>query len=143
MGRGKIAIAKIESRTNRQVTFSKRRVGLLKKAHELSVLCDAQIGLIIFSCTGKLFEYCSESTRSILYFIFTITRVFSELSDQLSCIYIYQLFCFFIIIIIIMFDLLFVWWFSFFLHFLNHITWLFFNLFHHKIIWDLSVFFFF
>ncbi|KAJ0017816.1 hypothetical protein Pint_12138 [Pistacia integerrima] len=61
MGRGKIAITKIENRTNRQVTFSKRRVGLLKKTNELSVLCDAQIGLIIFSSTGKLFEYCSES----------------------------------------------------------------------------------
>ncbi|XP_044497434.1 MADS-box protein defh21-like isoform X2 [Mangifera indica] len=62
MGRGKIVITKIENRTNRQVTFSKRRVGLLKKTHELSVLCDAQIGLIIFSSTGKLFEYCSETT---------------------------------------------------------------------------------
>ncbi|XP_024047699.1 MADS-box protein defh21 isoform X1 [Citrus clementina] len=64
MGRGKIEIARIESRTNRQVTFSKRRGGLLKKARELSVLCDAEIGLIIFSCTGKLTEFCSESTRS-------------------------------------------------------------------------------
>ncbi|KAJ9707917.1 hypothetical protein PVL29_000135 [Vitis rotundifolia] len=59
MGRGKIAIRRIENNTNRQVTFSKRRGGLFKKAHELSVLCDAQIGLIIFSSTGKLSEYCS------------------------------------------------------------------------------------
>ncbi|KAK6931917.1 Transcription factor, MADS-box [Dillenia turbinata] len=60
MGRGKIEIKRIEHQTSRQVTFSKRRPGLLKKAHELSVLCDAQIGLIIFSSTGKLFEYCSQ-----------------------------------------------------------------------------------
>ncbi|XP_010275495.1 PREDICTED: MADS-box protein AeAP3-2-like [Nelumbo nucifera] len=59
MGRGKIEIKKIENSTNRQVTFSKRRGGLMKKAHELSVLCDAHLGLIIFSSTGKMYEYCS------------------------------------------------------------------------------------
>ncbi|XP_043693358.1 MADS-box protein GGM13-like [Telopea speciosissima] len=59
MGRGKIEIKRIENSTNRQVTFSKRRGGLLKKAHELSVLCDAQLGLIVFSTTGKMYEYCS------------------------------------------------------------------------------------
>ncbi|XP_011022029.1 PREDICTED: protein TRANSPARENT TESTA 16-like isoform X2 [Populus euphratica] len=63
MGRGKIAIRRIENQTTRQVTFSKRRAGLLKKTHELSVLCDAQIGLIIFSSTGKLCQYCSEGLR--------------------------------------------------------------------------------
>ncbi|KAK1308781.1 MADS-box protein GGM13 [Acorus calamus] len=57
MGRGKIQIRRIENTTNRQVTFSKRRSGLLKKAHELGILCDAQLGLIIFSSTGKMFEY--------------------------------------------------------------------------------------
>ncbi|KAJ7538646.1 hypothetical protein O6H91_11G058000 [Diphasiastrum complanatum] len=59
MGRGKIEIKRIENATSRQVTFSKRRGGLLKKAHELAVLCDAQVALIIFSNTGKLFEYAS------------------------------------------------------------------------------------
>ncbi|XP_038883281.1 MADS-box protein FBP24 isoform X2 [Benincasa hispida] len=62
MGRGKIAIRRIENRTTRQVTFSKRRGGLFKKTHELSVLCDAQIGLIVFSSNGKLFEYCTQTT---------------------------------------------------------------------------------
>ncbi|XP_060192611.1 MADS-box protein FBP24-like [Lycium barbarum] len=60
MGRGKIEVKRIENKTSRQVTFSKRRAGLLKKTHELSVLCDAQIGLIIFSSKGKLFQYNSE-----------------------------------------------------------------------------------
>ncbi|XP_075083430.1 MADS-box protein FBP24-like [Nicotiana tabacum] len=60
MGRGKIEVKRIENKTSRQVTFSKRRAGLLKKTHELSVLCDAQIGLIIFSSKGKLFEYSSQ-----------------------------------------------------------------------------------
>lgn len=59
MGRGKIEIKKIENPTSRQVTFSKRRGGLLKKAHELAVLCDAEVALIIFSSTGKLFEFAS------------------------------------------------------------------------------------
>ncbi|KAF5442964.1 hypothetical protein F2P56_035569, partial [Juglans regia] len=63
MGRGKIPIRRIENRTTRQVTFSKRRAGLLKKTHELSVLCDAQIGLIIFSNTGKMRQYCTEPLR--------------------------------------------------------------------------------
>ncbi|ONI11563.1 hypothetical protein PRUPE_4G113500 [Prunus persica] len=62
MGRGKITISRIENRTTRQVTFAKRRAGLIKKTHELSVLCDAQIGLVIFSSTGKMFQYCSESS---------------------------------------------------------------------------------
>ncbi|XP_030467505.2 MADS-box protein FBP24-like isoform X1 [Syzygium oleosum] len=62
MGRGKIEIRRIENKTTRQVTFAKRRAGLLKKTHELAVLCDAQIGLIVFSSSGKLFEYCSQST---------------------------------------------------------------------------------
>ncbi|XP_062217260.1 MADS-box protein ZMM17-like [Phragmites australis] len=59
MGRGKIEIKRIENATNRQVTFSKRRGGLLKKANELAVLCDARVGVVIFSSTGKMFEYCS------------------------------------------------------------------------------------
>lgn len=59
MGRGKIEIKKIENANSRQVTFSKRRQGLLKKANELAVLCDAQVAVIIFSSTGKMFEYSS------------------------------------------------------------------------------------
>ncbi|XP_076894680.1 agamous-like MADS-box protein AGL11 [Bidens hawaiensis] len=57
MGRGKIKIRKIENNTARQVTFCKRRGGLLKKAFELSILCDAEIALIVFSARGRLYEY--------------------------------------------------------------------------------------
>jgi len=57
MGRGKIEIKRIENTTNRQVTFCKRRNGLLKKAYELSVLCDAEVALIVFSTRGRLYEY--------------------------------------------------------------------------------------
>ncbi|RYR42089.1 hypothetical protein Ahy_A08g038539 isoform A [Arachis hypogaea] len=61
MTRTKIKIKKIDNVAARQVTFSKRRRGLLKKAHELSVLCDAELALIVFSATGKLFHYASSS----------------------------------------------------------------------------------
>lgn len=54
-------LKRIENKINRQVTFSKRRSGLLKKAHEISVLCDADVGLIVFSTKGKLFEYATDS----------------------------------------------------------------------------------
>ncbi|GFP90695.1 mads-box protein jointless [Phtheirospermum japonicum] len=66
MAREKIQIKKIENATSRQVTFSKRRRGLFKKAEELSVLCDADVALIIFSSNGKLFEFASSSVKEIL-----------------------------------------------------------------------------
>ncbi|KAH1264234.1 Agamous-like MADS-box protein AGL21 [Glycine max] len=66
MGRGKIVIERIDNSTSRQVTFSKRRKGLIKKAKELAILCDAQVGLVIFSSTGKLYEYASTSMKSII-----------------------------------------------------------------------------
>ncbi|CAM8887972.1 unnamed protein product [Rhodiola kirilowii] len=58
-GRGKIEIKRIENTTNRQVTFCKRRNGLLKKAYELSVLCDAEVALVVFSSRGRLYEYAN------------------------------------------------------------------------------------
>lgn len=61
MRRGKVQLKRIENKINRQVTFSKRRTGLLKKAHELSVMCDAEVALIIFSSKGKLIEYSTDS----------------------------------------------------------------------------------
>ncbi|KAF7062910.1 hypothetical protein CFC21_069459 [Triticum aestivum] len=61
MGRGKIAIERIDNATNRQVTFSKRRGGLMKKARELAILCDADLALIIFSSTGRLYNFASSS----------------------------------------------------------------------------------
>ncbi|XP_070667629.1 truncated transcription factor CAULIFLOWER A-like isoform X4 [Malus domestica] len=61
MGRGRVQLKRIENKINRQVTFSKRRSGLMKKAHEISVLCDAEVALIIFSTKGKLFEYSNDS----------------------------------------------------------------------------------
>ncbi|KAL5982887.1 MADS-box transcription factor 26 [Asimina triloba] len=62
MARGKIQLKMIENPVHRQVTFCKRRAGLLKKARELSVLCDADIGLMIFSTHGKVYELATNGT---------------------------------------------------------------------------------
>ena len=59
MGRGKVELKRIENPTSRQVTFSKRRNGLLKKAFELSILCDAEVALVIFSPSGKGYQFAS------------------------------------------------------------------------------------
>ncbi|KAI3464307.1 hypothetical protein Pfo_020970 [Paulownia fortunei] len=66
MARGKIQMKRIENPVHRQVTFCKRRAGLLKKAKELSVLCDAEIGLFIFSAHGKLYELATKGTMQSL-----------------------------------------------------------------------------
>ncbi|XP_057464558.1 MADS-box protein SVP-like isoform X2 [Actinidia eriantha] len=66
MVRQRIQIKKIDNVTARQVTFSKRRRGLFKKAQELSTLCDAEIALIVFSATGRLFEYSSSSMNEVI-----------------------------------------------------------------------------
>ncbi|XP_062024791.1 floral homeotic protein DEFICIENS isoform X1 [Rosa rugosa] len=64
MARGKIQIKRIENVTNRQVTYSKRRNGLFKKANELTVLCDAKVSLLMVSSSGKLHEFISPSTTT-------------------------------------------------------------------------------
>ncbi|KAF5453339.1 hypothetical protein F2P56_028249 [Juglans regia] len=66
MVRGKTQMRRIENATSRQVTFSKRRNGLLKKAFELSVLCDAEVALIIFSPRSKLYEFASSSMQETI-----------------------------------------------------------------------------
>ncbi|KAK1433728.1 hypothetical protein QVD17_10643 [Tagetes erecta] len=66
MVRPKTEMRKIEKLAARQVCFSKRRRGLFKKAQELSTLCDADIALIVFSATGKLFQYSPSSINQVL-----------------------------------------------------------------------------
>ncbi|PSS13987.1 MADS-box protein [Actinidia chinensis var. chinensis] len=66
MVRGKTQMRRIENATSRQVTFSKRRNGLLKKAFELSVLCDAEVALVVFSPRGKLYEFASSSMQETI-----------------------------------------------------------------------------
>ncbi|KAJ1689513.1 hypothetical protein LUZ63_013668 [Rhynchospora breviuscula] len=69
MGRGKAEIKRIENSTQRQSTFYKRRDGLFKKAKELSVLCDVDLLLLLFSSSGKIYEYHAPSVPSVKEFV--------------------------------------------------------------------------
>nr|XP_043606445.1 agamous-like MADS-box protein AGL27 isoform X2 [Erigeron canadensis] len=62
MGRRKLEMKRIEDKSSRQVTFSKRRSGLFKKAHHLSILCDVDIAVFVISAHGKLYEFSSDGT---------------------------------------------------------------------------------
>jgi hypothetical protein len=66
MGRKKIQIERIPDERNRQVTFTKRKFGLMKKAYELSILCDCEIAVVIFNSQNKLFQYASTDMDKIL-----------------------------------------------------------------------------
>lgn len=66
MGRKKIQISRITDERNRQVTFNKRKFGVMKKAYELSILCDCEIALIIFSSSNKLYQYASTDMDKVL-----------------------------------------------------------------------------
>ncbi|KAL0357312.1 UNVERIFIED_CONTAM: Agamous-like MADS-box protein [Sesamum calycinum] len=58
-------MVKIETETNLQVTFSKRRAGLFKKASELSTLCGAEIALLVFSPGNKAHSFGHPSMEAI------------------------------------------------------------------------------
>ncbi|KAJ4959251.1 hypothetical protein NE237_026362 [Protea cynaroides] len=65
-GRQKIEIKRIQNEDHRQVTFSKRRKGLFKKASELCILCGAETALIVFSPAGKVFSFGHPSVNSVI-----------------------------------------------------------------------------
>ncbi|OLN82882.1 Transcription factor RLM1 [Colletotrichum chlorophyti] len=66
MGRRKIEIKAIKDDRNRSVTFLKRKGGLFKKAHELSVLCSVDVAVFIFGSNKKLYEYSSTDMREMI-----------------------------------------------------------------------------
>ena len=81
MGRGRVELKRIENKINRQVSFSKRRSGLLKKAREISVLCDADVALIVFSPRAKLLDYSNQPSyvtffSSLLFLLYACLSVF-------------------------------------------------------------------
>ncbi|XP_074361203.1 agamous-like MADS-box protein AGL61 [Apium graveolens] len=76
IGRQKIKIAKIERKNHLQVTFSKRRSGLFKKASELCTLCGVEIAIIVFSPAGKVFSFGHPNVEGI------IDRFFNELEGE-------------------------------------------------------------
>ena len=65
-GRRKIEIAKIPKKNHLQVTFSKRRSGLFKKASELCTLCGANVAIIVFSPSGKVFSFVHTDVETIV-----------------------------------------------------------------------------
>ncbi|KXG26380.1 hypothetical protein SORBI_3006G091500 [Sorghum bicolor] len=82
MARGKVQMRKIENPVHRQVTFCKRRMGLLKKAKELSVLCDAAIGVIVISPHGKIYDLATNGNMQGL--IERYRRTYSERPGESS-----------------------------------------------------------
>ncbi|KAL9261250.1 MADS-box transcription factor 47-like protein, partial [Drosera capensis] len=65
-GKRTTELKRIEKLSARQVTFAKRRKGLFKKAHEIATLCDAEIAVILFSSTGKLYEFSSSRMTQVI-----------------------------------------------------------------------------
>ncbi|XP_020221887.1 agamous-like MADS-box protein AGL29 [Cajanus cajan] len=66
MGRRKIEIATVKDPNTRQVTFSKRRTGLFKKANELSILCGAEIAILVFSIGNKPYSFGHPSVEAVV-----------------------------------------------------------------------------
>ncbi|CAG7871664.1 unnamed protein product [Brassica rapa] len=64
MGRKKVEIKRIENKSSRQVTFCKRRNGLIEKARQLSVLCESSVAVFVVSATGKLYNSSSGDNLS-------------------------------------------------------------------------------
>ncbi|CAN7046447.1 protein MADS AFFECTING FLOWERING 5 isoform X1 [Brassica rapa] len=79
MGRRKVEIKRIENKSSRQVTFCKRRNGLMKKARQLSILCESSVALLIVSSTGKLYSSSSGDSMAKI-----LTRYKTQHADELK-----------------------------------------------------------
>jgi MADS-box transcription factor len=82
MGRGKIEIKRIENQTNRQVAYFRLRNGIIKKAQELTVLCDAKVSLIMLSSNDPLLEYTSPTTTYALSVFLAFLLCCSSTSER-------------------------------------------------------------
>ncbi|XP_028103201.1 agamous-like MADS-box protein AGL65 [Camellia sinensis] len=77
MGRVKLKIKRLESTSNQQVTYLRRRNGILKKAKELFILCDIDIVLLMFCPTGKATLFRRERSN-----IQEVITKFAQLTPQ-------------------------------------------------------------
>ncbi|CAL4911182.1 unnamed protein product [Urochloa decumbens] len=84
MVRGKVQMRRIENPVHRRVTFSKRREGLLKKARELSVLCGADVGVIIFSSTGRVHDLATNGCAIQNSCCYIVNLKFGSTSEMFS-----------------------------------------------------------
>jgi hypothetical protein len=66
MGRSKVVIRSIDDAVKRKATFQKRKVGVMKKAMEISVLCHCDVALVMFDEHGNLFQFASKDMRTTL-----------------------------------------------------------------------------
>jgi len=78
MGRKKIAIRKINDARRRQVTFTRRKFGLMKKAYELSILCNCDVGLVLITKNDKLYAYSNKKMDELLLRYTDITETGEE-----------------------------------------------------------------
>ncbi|KAJ1662473.1 hypothetical protein IW140_005276 [Coemansia sp. RSA 1813] len=67
MGRKKINIREIENSRQKTVTFARRRAGLIKKAHELSILCGVKVAILMFDSKHASHVYSSSDTPEDLF----------------------------------------------------------------------------
>ncbi|CAI4853917.1 CDA_G0054610.mRNA.1.CDS.1 [Saccharomyces cerevisiae] len=81
MGRRKIEIQRISDDRNRAVTFIKRKAGLFKKAHELSVLCQVDIAVIILGSNNTFYEFSSVDTNDLIYHYQNDKNLLHEVKD--------------------------------------------------------------
>ncbi|XP_059663903.1 agamous-like MADS-box protein AGL62 [Cornus florida] len=65
-GRQKIPMKKIEGKSNLHVSFSKRRTGLINKAGELSIVCGAEVAVVVMSPAGKIYTFGSPSADTVV-----------------------------------------------------------------------------
>ena len=68
----------------RQATYAKRKSGIMKKANELSILCDIDIVLLTFSPTGKP-SLCNGTIRYYhlsAYFLSELKRMVDDTKLQ-------------------------------------------------------------
>lgn len=78
---------KIEDVTKCQVTFSKRRSSLMKKANEISVCCDVDVAFVAFSPSGRVSKFSNQKR----FCFFSLILFFVCLQ---VCLSVYFLFCF-------------------------------------------------
>ncbi|KAH6760752.1 hypothetical protein C2S51_017701 [Perilla frutescens var. frutescens] len=65
-GRQKIPMRLIQNQDDLYASFSKRRIGVFKKASELSTLCGADVGVVVFSPTDNPFSFFSPNMESVI-----------------------------------------------------------------------------
>merc|ERR1711962_1396762 len=65
-GRVKIKMEFIDNKLRRYTTFSKRKTGIMKKAHELSTLTGTQVMLLVASETGHVYTFATRKLQPMI-----------------------------------------------------------------------------